>query len=250
MTLELRMNAFRAIVLIAIMVGLSIVPVLSHNFVTGIFNSPQIQENLKNSPLGREGFSAIFSNYNFYSYAEWYGGNYNLLSIIAAIIISFPIFAREKERKTIYLISGRRTRWEIFSSKVLSGYILTAITVVTGGLFYYIFSRIMGFYLDSNMVMIWTLRVTAGSLLFFQIGAYTSMIFSGQVRPILLDIAIYAGLLTAGAFKQTKFLDFPQYMTGQDVLVNQSLGITFAILLIIALAIFVLQYLQFRNVDL
>ncbi len=250
MTLELKMNLFRSIILIAIMVGLSIVPILSHNFVTDIFNSPQIQENLKNNPLGREGFNAIFSNYTFYSYAEWYGGNYNLLSIIAAIVISFPIFAREKERKTIYLITGRRTRWEIFSSKVISGYILTAITVVTGGLFYYLFSRIMGFSLNLNMVLIWTLRVTAGSLLFFQIGAYTSMIFSGQVKPILLDIAIYAGLITAGVFKQTKFLDFLEYMTGQDVLTNQSIGITFIILLIIAAAIFVLQYLHFRNSEL
>ncbi len=248
---EFKLNSMKAIILIAIVIGLSLVPVLSHNLVTGIFGSPEVQQNLKNNPIGQQGLNAILSNYNFYSYAEWYGGNYNFLSIIVAIVMSFSLFSKDKEHKTFYIMAGRMTRWEIFSSRTFAGYIWTAAIVIIGGLFYYLLSSAMGYTLSDTMVAIWTARATAGAVLFYQIGAYTSMLFSSQARPILFDIAIFAGLLTAGAFKQTKFLDFFNYMGGEDVMIKQSLGVlTFSILLIIAAGIFVLGYFQFRSSDL
>ncbi len=248
---EFKMNSMKAIILIAIVIGLSLVPVLSHNLVTGIFGSPEVQQNLKNNPIGQQGLNAILSNYNFYSYAEWYGGNYNFLSIIVAIVMSFSLFSKDKEHKTFYIMAGRMTRWEIFSSRVFAGYIWTAAIVIIGGLFYYLLSSAMGYALSGTMVAIWTARATAGAVLFYQIGAYTSMLFSSQSRPILLDIAIFAGLLTAGAFKQTKFLDFFNYMGGEDVMIKQSLGVlTFSILLIISAGLFVLEYFHFRSSDL
>lgn len=248
---EFKLNLTRAIVLIAIIIGLSLVPVLSHNFVTGIFGSPEVQQNLKNNPIGQQGLNAILSNYNFYSYAEWYGGNYNFLSIIVAIVMSFSLFSKDKEHKTFYITTGRMTRWELFSSRVFAGYIWTALIIVIGGLFYYLLSSAMGYTLSGTMVAIWTARAVAGGVLFYQIGAYTSMLFSSQARPILLDIAIFAGLTTAGAFEQTKFLDFFRYMGGDDVLTKQSFGVlTFSILLIISAGLFILQYFHFRNSEL
>lgn len=248
---EIKMNLTKALILMAIIVGLSLVPVLTHNLITGIFGSPQVQENLQNSQLGQQGLNALISNYSFYSYAEWYGGNYNFLSIIVAIVMSFSLFARDKEHKTFYIMAGRMKRWEIFSSRVFAGYIWTGVIIFVGGFFYYIMSKIMGYDLSGTMVTIWTARAIAGAFLFYQIGSYTSMLFSTQARPILLDIAIFAGLTTAGAFKETKFLDFFQYMGGENVLTKQSLGVlTFLILLVIAAGIFVLQYFQFRNSDL
>ncbi len=210
---ELKLNLTRAIVLIAILIALSLVPVLSHNLVTGIFGSPEVQQNL--------------------------------------IVMSFSLFSKDKEHKTFYIMAGRMTRWEIFSSKVFAGYIWTVAIVIIGGLFYYLLSLTMGYTLSGTMVAIWTARAVAGAVLFYQIGAYTSMLFSSQARPILLDIVIFAGLLTAGAFEQTKFLDFFQYMGGQDVLTKQSFGaLTFSILLVIAAGLFVLQYFHFRSSDL
>jgi len=248
---EFKLNLTRAIVLIAVLIALSLVPVLSHNFVTGIFGSPEVQQNLKNNPIGQQGLNAILSNYNFYSYAEWYGANYNFLSIIVAIVMSFSLFSKDKEHKTFYIMAGRMTRWEIFSSKVFAGYIWTAAIVIIGGFFYYFLSLAMGYNLSGTMVAIWTARAVAGAVLFYQIGAYTSMLFSSQAKPILLDIVIFAGFLTAGAFEQTKFLDFFQYMGGQDVLTKQSFGaLTFSILLVIAAGLFVLQYFHFRSSDL
>ena len=96
---EFKLNLTRAIVLIAVLIALSLVPVLSHNFVTGIFGSPEVQQNLKNNPIGQQGLNAILSNYNFYSYAEWYGANYNFLSIIVAIVMSFLCFQKTKNTK-------------------------------------------------------------------------------------------------------------------------------------------------------
>jgi|UniRef100_A0A7V3RFE2 ABC-type transport system involved in multi-copper enzyme maturation permease subunit len=248
---ELKMNMVKGLILLVIMVGLALVPILTHSLVTGIFGSPEVQQNLKNNPIGQQGLNAILSNYSFYSYAEWFAGNYNILSMIIAIVLSFSLFSREKEHKTFYMMTGRMTRWEIFSSKVFSGYIWTAVIVVSGGLFYYILSRIMGYDLSWTMTSIWIARTAAGALLFYQIGAYISLLFSSQSKPILVDIAIFAGLITAGSFKQTKFLDFMQYMGGEDVLTKQSLGVlTFVLLLVISAGIFTLEYLQFRYSDL
>ncbi len=248
---EIKMNIAKALILLAIMIGLALVPILSHNFVTGIFNSPQMQQNLNSNPASQQGLNFILSNYSFYSYAEWFGGNYNILSVIVAIVLSFSLFSREREHRTFYITAGRMTRWESFSSRIFSGYIWTAIIVASGGIFYYVMSRILGYNLSGMMTLIWTSREIVGAALFFQIGAYISMLFASQSKPILLDIALFAGLITAGAFNQTKFLDFFHYMAGEDVLKVQSLGIlTFIILLIISAALFALEYFQFRNSDL
>ncbi|GEM_PF-1387651 len=250
---EIKAIQMRTVIMLAILAGLAIVTVMIKSTVVSALGLPQVQESLKNSSLGKtlaSEISRIANDFSYYSYSQWFGKTYMQIAALAAIVLSFPLFSKEREKRTIYLLIGRMGRWEIYSTKVLIGYVAVLITIFGGGIAYILTANIMGYALPSTMAFAWTFRIMVGTLLLYQIGAYTSLLFKSQVKPFLLDIAIYIGLGISGFFKQTKFLDLFGYMGGKTVLKNPTIGIfpTIIVLLICAV-IFTLGYLQFRSMD-
>lgn len=76
--------------------------------------TPALTEMLKNIPEGflekfgvTEEFIKKLSEWNFYIITQWYGKNLGQFVPILAIIIAFPIFAREIENETIELLLVR-----------------------------------------------------------------------------------------------------------------------------------------------
>ncbi len=250
---EIKAIQMRTVIMLAILAGLAIVVVMLRNTIVSTLSSSQIQESLKNSPMGKglaSEMSRIIKDFSYYSYSQWFGKTYMQMAALIAVVLSFPLFSKEREKQTIYLLIGRMTRWEIYSSKVLTGYIASLITIFGGGIAYLLAAAIMGYSLPSSMAFAWMFRAMVGTLLLYQIGAYTSLLFKSQVKPFLLDIAIYVGLGVTPLFKQTKFLDLFGYMGGKEVLKNPTVGIVPTIVVLsVCAVIFTLGYLQFRRMD-
>ncbi len=243
----------RFIVMLLLMVGAAVAIVSLRNFTINLLNSPQMRGYLKNTPY--KGFSMILkkisSDFSYYSFSQWFGKNYPQLAALVAVILSFSIFSKEKEKRTFYVVFGRMNRWEIYSSKMLIGY-LSLVTIMFSGSFGYLLTALVfNYHLSFFMTISWTVMATVGAALLYQIGAYTSLLFKDQIKPFLLDILIYAGLYISGIFKPTKFLDIFNYMAKGNVLRGNGIDVlTTIVICSICLAIFVGEYFQFKYMDL
>ncbi len=250
---EIKTIQSRLIVMMIIMVGAAIAVVMLKNFAVGLLNSPMMKEYLKNSPYKNalSLMSKLSNDFSYYTYSQWFGKNYIQLSALVAIVFSFPVFSKEREKRTVYLLIGRMNRWEIYSSKILTGY-LSVISVMFAGSFGYLLTAyIMKYSLPFSMMFYWTVMATIGTLLLYQIGTYASLIFKDQIKPFLLDIAIYIGIYVSGLFKQTRFLNLFGYMGKSDVLKGAGIAIfPTVVILSMCTAIFIGEYLQFKYMDL
>lgn len=247
---EINMIKMRSVVLLAIMAGMAVVTVIMRPMLLDMFNSPQFQQTIKNLP-GAQGLTKTLSSYAYYSYSQWFAKSFTQIAALIAIILSFSVFSKERDKKTLYLLTGRMTRWQIFSSKLFSGYAVMAIISIAGGLVYYVTSAFMHYEISGTMVLVWTLRTTVGSLLFYQIGAYASLLFKDQIKPFLVYIVVVAGITVAPMFEQFKFLDLFGYMGGSDVLQTPSLNfVPFISIVLVCAALFTLEYIQFKRTDL
>ncbi len=250
---EVKTIQLRFIVMMIIMVGAAIAIVALKNFAVGMLNSPMMQEYLKNSPYKNvlSLINKLSNDFSYYTYSQWFGKNYVQLAALTAIVFSFPVFSKEREKRTIYLLIGRMNRWEIYSSKISVGYLSVASVMFAGSFGYLLTAYIMKYSLSFSMMFSWTMMATIGTLLLYQIGTYTSLIFKDQIKPFLLDLVIYIGIYVSSLFKQTKFLDLFGYMSRSDVLKGAGIAVfpTIVILSVCA-AIFIGEYFQFKYMDL
>ncbi len=241
----------RFIVMLVIMCASAVAIVALKSFVVSLLNSPQIQAYLKAySGKISQMLELLSNNFSYYSFTQWFGKNYQQLAALTAIIFSFSLFSKEFERKTIYLLTSRMTRWQVYSSKLFTGYILLSIVVFGGGMIYEFTAKLYAYDLAFGMAMTWTITTLIGSLLLYQIGAYTSMIFKDQVKPFLVDVLIYIALYISGIFKPTKFLGLFSYMASVDVFQGKSIDILGSVVVIlISLFIFIGGYYQFKRME-
>ena len=249
---EWRMLKWKFITILLIMVASAMIVVLTRNIAISALNSPQVQEYLKNSSKAMSQLlSEISTNFTYYSFTQWFGKSYIQLVAIFAAIMSFSSFSKEFSKKTIYLLAGRMSRWEIYISKTLTGYMAFAIIVASGGVAYYVTALLMGYHLQLQMILSWTFATTIGGLLLYQIGMYISILFKDQIKPLLLDIAVYVGLYITSMLKPTRFLNLFGYMAQNDLLRGKGINIfSTLIVCIICLLIFVGGYFQFKFKDL
>ena len=93
----------------------------------------QIEQGLKQAPflnqlLDMETLNQqlleLFNNIDFYVWSQWFGKNLYQLILLAIIILTFPLFARETEQNTNYFLLSHRTRKQIFLSKILASFLV------------------------------------------------------------------------------------------------------------------------------
>lgn len=108
---ELKDMKVRFLVMFFLLLGTFVLLVVMKDY------TPALTEMLKNIPEGflekfgvTEEFIKKLSEWNFYIITQWYGKNLGQFVPILAIIIAFPIFAREIENETIELLLVRLSR--------------------------------------------------------------------------------------------------------------------------------------------
>ena len=242
----------RFVVMLILMSAAAVALVALKELTVSVLNSPQMQAYMKSMP-GRfsQMVKEIASNFAYYSFTQWFGKNYQQLAALTAIIFSFSLFSKEFEKKTIYILVSRMTRWQVYFSKLLMGYLLLSVVVIAGGVVYAISAKVYNYNLPIGMTASWTVTTLFGSLLLYQIGTFTSLMFKDQIKPFLLDILIYVGLYVCGIFKPTEFLGLFSYMASADVLQGKGVNVLASFVVItISAMIFIGEYYHFRSMEL
>jgi ABC-2 type transport system permease protein len=246
------MLQLRFVVLLGIMIASAIAVVFTRNLAIGALNSPAVQQYLKNSSKEMaKMIGQLSTNFTYYSFSQWFGKSYVQLVALFAILLSFSSFSKEFSKKTIYILSGRMTRWEIYLSKNLSGWLAFVVISVSGGIGYFIAAQAAGYPFSLSQTFVWTFTTTVGGLLLYQIGMYLSLLFKEQMKPLLLGIVVYVGLYITGLVKATDFLNVFGYMAQSGVLYGKGVNVlsTFVVIAIF-FGIFIGGYFQFKYKDL
>ncbi|ABQ46193.1 MAG: Uncharacterized protein XD64_0274 [Thermotoga sp. 47_83] len=201
---ELKDMKVRFLVMFFLLLGTFVLLVVMKDY------TPALTEMLKNIPEGflekfgvTEEFIKKLSEWNFYIITQWYGKNLGQFVPILAIIIAFPIFAREIENETIELLLVRLSRKKLFIVKFFAPLVFTFVALFVLALVPVPVSWFIGEKLDTGLVFRYLLVEMITIYLWFSITVFFSVISSDQVQPLIASIATLAGTTVLGGFVKT-----------------------------------------------
>ncbi|HEY8542995.1 MAG TPA: ABC transporter permease subunit [Pseudothermotoga sp.] len=186
------------------------------------------------------------SDWNFYIYSQWFGKNLGQMVPILAIIMAFPLFARETENGTIEFLLARKNRKKIFFSKSLLGILITIFLMAILSLLPAIYSPLAGEKLNYKILIAFLIHTLVGATFWFAITMFFSIISNDQVKPILISVGLLAITTAMGIIKFTRFLNTYAYVLGSKIFQTGHLDIKYTLgSIAISVIVFFLSYITF-----
>ncbi|MEJ5228426.1 MAG: ABC transporter permease subunit [Pseudothermotoga sp.] len=188
-------------------------------------------------------FVQNLSDWNFYIFSQWFGKNLGQIVPIVAIIMAFPLFARENENRTIEFLLARESRKKVFFAKSLLGLSILLIQMLIFSLlpvFYSFFARE-----NLNYTQLWAFLVhtVVGAVFWFALSLLFSVISNDQVKPILISVGLLAITTALGVIKSTRFLNTYAYILGSKIFQSGRIDFGYTMgLLISSIVLFFLSY--------
>ncbi|MCD6552339.1 ABC transporter permease subunit [Thermotoga sp.] len=228
LTKEFRDMRVRFFVMFFILLGTFILLVVMKDY------TQSLSELVKSAPKNvlekfgvTDEFMKKLSDWNFYIITQWYGKNLGQFVPIFAIIMAFPVFAREIENETMELLLVRVTRRKLFTVKFFIPLVFTFLALFVLAVLPLPVSWIIGKSLDTNQVLRYLLVETIGLFMWFSITIFLSVLFSDQVKPLIVSIALLAGTTILGGFiKPLSILNTYLYILRGEMTVWPSLSYT------------------------
>lgn len=235
----------RAFVILLIGVGLFFVLAPLQNVTvqmlqqyTQIQNAPRFLEKL----LPKD-FINNLSDWNFYIYSQWFGKNLGQMVPILAIIMAFPLFARETENGTMEFLLARKDRKKIFLSKSILAMSMTASVMIVLSLLPGIYSFLAGKKLNYGLLVAFLIHTVVGAIFWFVVTMFFSVISNDQVKPILICVGLLAITTVMGMIRFTRFLNTYAYILGGKIFQTGHLDIEYSLgLIAISVFFFLLSY--------
>ncbi|HPJ88813.1 MAG TPA: ABC transporter permease subunit [Thermotogota bacterium] len=196
-------------------------PVIGNLMVSMDMNSEEVKELpdiLKGFADGKE-FEQLKDDDQFFLLSQWYGKNFGQFLPFFALIIAFPVFSRETEKKTIYFLLSRRNRKEIYDSKVLSGYYVMILIVVVFDFLAPVAMMLSGYDIlfNGNLIRLIVQQLIAASFFYFLFILF-SIIFNDQMKPVILGIVLIVALPFSSLINGIAWLNLYPYVFGETVL--------------------------------
>ena len=187
---------------------------------------------------------------DFYLWSQWLGKNFGQFVPFVALIVSFPLFARERERKTLYFLLTRKTRKEVYVSKALSGALMLVFILISMTILPFLITKILGWDISLSKLPAYCLQVTAGGLTFYALFLLFSILSKDQVKPMILGIMVLVGDAFLGLLGKLKVLNLYPYIMGKSVFYEGKVQWNYTWGSIAAIAFFVvLGWMIFKNQD-
>ena len=167
-----------------------------------------------------KGFLQRLKEDDFYIWSQWFGKNFGQFVPLVALIIAFPLFSREYERKTIYYLVARVQRSRIYFHKYMAGFSMLCATLLIFSLLPLLITLLMGWKVEAWKFSGYTLQSLVGGVTFYSIFILFSVLFKDQVKPILLGIAVIIGVAFLSISSKLNFLNLYSYIMSQNVFQN------------------------------
>lgn len=236
----------RFIVLAVIVAVLFIVSFPLGDFLIGVAENALSQSQISGLKGLQEVLGKIKEDFNFNAYSQWFGKNLGQLVPIFSIIIGFPIFSRETERKTIYFLLTRQRRWRVFRVKYFLGLFAVTILIFVSCVSVLLFGLLLMKEVRVKMFAEYTLMMLTGGVFWYSLTVLFSVFMNDQVKPLILSILVLAITTALGFLRMFRFVsvynyllsDAPYRNLGIDLVYTLSLMILSALLYLASWSIF------------
>jgi len=131
----------------------------------------------------------------YYLMSQWYAKNFGQFLPFFALIMAFPVFSREVEKKTIYFLLAKMKRSRVFELKAFPGLLTTLVTVAFFSLVAPFLMILLGYDVRyTGEVFLILFQQLIGAAFFYALFLFFSVCFNDQIKPVIIGIIISIGL--------------------------------------------------------
>ena len=207
----------------------------------------QMPEFLQKMLGGSAGLTNLADD-EYYSLSQWQGKNLGQFLPFVILILVFPIFAREYDKKTIYFLLSRKNRREVFTGKYLTGLIIALALTSVMSLLGPIVMNLSGYSVGFQKSLMILLQELTGVFFFYNIFSLFSIMSRDQVKPVVTGIIVCVGLPLFSMFKVTEVLNPYSYILGNSIINGSGIDWIYTIgLLSISLVLAGINYVLFNK---
>lgn len=227
----------RSIFLFVLIIVLFFIVAPFQNLAVSMLKSMQGDEMLARFGLN-SAFIEKLKEWEFFITTQWYGKNFGQVIPIIAVVIAFPLFARERENQTMEFLVTRNSRFKVFYSKCLTGFLVLMFILITAGFLPLIYSIFTGKHIDISLVSKFTFHALVGGAFWYSLTLLFSVISTDHVRPLLTSLGMLALTTVLGQLKPLKFINTFRYILGYSIFESgkidavYSLGLVFLAVLL------------------
>ncbi|HQQ64515.1 MAG: ABC transporter permease [Thermotogaceae bacterium] len=154
----------------------------------------------------------------FYLLSQWQGKNMGQFLPLCVLLLVFPLFSREEEKKTLYFLLARFSRQEIYWKKILASF-----SAVFALLFVFTIAapasmNLAGYNVGFQYSFLILLQQVLASWFFFGFFVFLSVVFRDQIKPVLWGILFALALPMASLYPPLSWMNPYPYLLGTSVL--------------------------------
>lgn len=167
-------------------------------------------------PLMSEEQSRLFmtniKRFDFYAVSQWYGKNFGQFIPFIAIILAFPVFSREVEKKTIYFLITRKKRSSIFFIKFFCGAFFNALIIFLMVTIPYLLSLFTDYPMRTDIFLNYLLAQVSGGSFWYSITILFSILFNDQIKTALASFGVFIAVSVLPLLEVMRFLNIYSYI--------------------------------------
>ncbi|WP_448531182.1 ABC transporter permease subunit [Pseudothermotoga sp.] len=240
----------RSLVILLLGLGLFFFVAPLHEFTVEMLNEYVQFENMPRF-LERfipKNFIERLSDWSFYIYTQWFGKNLGQFVPILAIIMAFPLFARETENGTMEYLLTRNSRKKVFWSKTCAATVVLLVQMLVFSLLPGVYSWLASKDFKYEHLTAYTIHTLVGALFWFTLTMLFSVMYDDQVKPILTAVGILASTTVVGIFKPLRFMNTYSYILGNRIISTGKMDVTYTVgLLFLTTIVLIVSYVIFLN---
>lgn len=211
------------------------------NEYTQLENMPKLLERFV-----PKNFVERLSDWSFYIYTQWFGKNLGQFVPILAMIMAFPLFARETENGTMEYLLTRNSRKKVFWSKACVAIVVLIVQMLVFSLLPGIYSWLASKGFKYEYLTAYTIHTLVGALFWFTLTMLFSVVYGDQVKPILTSVGILASTTVVGIFKPLRFMNTYSYVMGSKIISTGRMDATYTVgLLFLTIIVLIASYVVF-----
>jgi ABC-type transport system involved in multi-copper enzyme maturation permease subunit len=183
----------------------------------------------------------------FYLFSQWFGKNMGQFLPLCVLMLTFPLFSREADKKTIYFLLSRIKREKVFFAKYTT--VLTSIIIMllifAGGA--PVLMTITGYPGDYTKTVPLFFQQVIACWFFFSLFVLYSVAFYDQIKPVILGIVTVFILPVLGLYKPLSFLNPYPFLFGNSVVASGAIDGFYAFgLCLVSIALSLIAFFYFR----
>ncbi|HPE70015.1 MAG TPA: ABC transporter permease subunit [Thermotogota bacterium] len=184
---------------------------------------------LKNLLGDISGISRLANDDNWYLLSQWHAKNLGQFIPLFVLVFTFPVFARETDKKTIYFLLARKNRSSVFSGKFWSGLVFVLGTLAFFSLMGPLAMKMGGYAVGFAGTMPFLFQQMVSGFFLYTLFTLFSIVLGDPVKAVIAGIVVVLGTPFFSMIPNLGFLNVYNYITGIHPLGGKGVDIWYSL---------------------